>query len=411
MSVAYSPLRRRRTKSFGSSTRRTRRQASGSCVRTHSSFVSVKLVSAGFDVSSSRRVAPIVSVEPAALGLGALIAPDDRRPHDRARVIQQHGAVHLTGEADGVNRSTRRRCSPTAPRESPDGWRATSRRDPAPPTPCAATRTVHARPSPTRSRARAFVTTTTREPPVPTSIPRTDFIASTRAVLLRSAAILIDNPMITLRAPLKLVLPVSAGGAPVRMDCRSPSLDRRLPSAPHRNRPRQPRRRSRIRPNRFRPARRASSVSAASVTAATPAAARSGPDLIRSTLVAEDVRGDKIGPVIRQGRPDKGMPGSNLSDADIAAIVAFIHDAKAKAEADRRRPPQLSLSKICRPATPKRDGDISTAQAAARRATRSPAILRRSARATRGSRCCSACSIPVQVEPPGQRPRGRPRRQ
>jgi cytochrome c oxidase cbb3-type subunit 3 len=58
----------------------------------------------------------------------------------------------------------------------------------------------------------------------------------------------------------------------------------------------------------------------------------SGPDLIRSTLVAEDVRGDKIGPVIRQGRPDKGMPGSNLSDADIAAMVAFIHDAKAKAE-------------------------------------------------------------------------------
>ena len=58
----------------------------------------------------------------------------------------------------------------------------------------------------------------------------------------------------------------------------------------------------------------------------------SGPDLIRSTLVAEDVRGDKIAPVIRQGRPDKGMPGSNLSDADIAAMVAFIHDAKVKAE-------------------------------------------------------------------------------
>jgi len=57
-----------------------------------------------------------------------------------------------------------------------------------------------------------------------------------------------------------------------------------------------------------------------------------GPDLIRSTLVSEDVRGDKIGPVIRQGRPDKGMPASSLSDADIAAMVAFIHDAKVKAE-------------------------------------------------------------------------------
>jgi len=60
----------------------------------------------------------------------------------------------------------------------------------------------------------------------------------------------------------------------------------------------------------------------------------SGPDLIRSALVAQDVRGDKIAPVIRQGRPDKGMPGSNLSDSDIAAIVAFIHDAKTKAESE-----------------------------------------------------------------------------
>jgi len=59
----------------------------------------------------------------------------------------------------------------------------------------------------------------------------------------------------------------------------------------------------------------------------------SGPDLTRSGLVAEDVRGDKLGPLIRQGRPDKGMPGMNLSDSDITAIVAFIHDTKTKAEA------------------------------------------------------------------------------
>jgi cytochrome c oxidase cbb3-type subunit 3 len=62
------------------------------------------------------------------------------------------------------------------------------------------------------------------------------------------------------------------------------------------------------------------------------AGGESGPDLTRSTLVAEDLRGDKIASVIREGRPDKGMPPSNLSDADIAAMVAFIHDAKAKAE-------------------------------------------------------------------------------
>lgn len=63
------------------------------------------------------------------------------------------------------------------------------------------------------------------------------------------------------------------------------------------------------------------------------AGGESGPDLTRSTLVAEDVRGDKIAPVIRQGRPDKGMPGSNLGESDIAAMVAFIHEAKRRAEA------------------------------------------------------------------------------
>jgi cytochrome c oxidase cbb3-type subunit III len=62
------------------------------------------------------------------------------------------------------------------------------------------------------------------------------------------------------------------------------------------------------------------------------AGGEAGPDLTRSMLVAEDERGDKIGPVIREGRPDKGMPGVSASDADIVAMVAFIHDAKAKAE-------------------------------------------------------------------------------
>jgi cytochrome c oxidase cbb3-type subunit 3 len=57
-----------------------------------------------------------------------------------------------------------------------------------------------------------------------------------------------------------------------------------------------------------------------------------GPDLTRSTLVAEDVRGDKIIPLVHTGRVDKGMPPQNLPDTDIEAIVAFIHDAKTKAD-------------------------------------------------------------------------------
>jgi cytochrome c oxidase cbb3-type subunit 3 len=58
---------------------------------------------------------------------------------------------------------------------------------------------------------------------------------------------------------------------------------------------------------------------------------QTGPDLTRSALVAEDMRGDKIGPVVRSGRPDKGMPPFNLAESDLAAVVAFIHDQKAKA--------------------------------------------------------------------------------
>ena len=50
-----------------------------------------------------------------------------------------------------------------------------------------------------------------------------------------------------------------------------------------------------------------------------------GPDLTRSKLVTEDVDGDKIGPVARNGRPDKGMPSFQLSEQQIASLVAFIH--------------------------------------------------------------------------------------
>jgi cytochrome c oxidase cbb3-type subunit 3 len=63
------------------------------------------------------------------------------------------------------------------------------------------------------------------------------------------------------------------------------------------------------------------------------AGGESGPDLTRSPLVAADVRGDRIGPVVRSGRTDKGMPAFTLPDADLTAIVAFIHDQKAQADA------------------------------------------------------------------------------
>lgn len=60
-----------------------------------------------------------------------------------------------------------------------------------------------------------------------------------------------------------------------------------------------------------------------------------GPDLTRSSVVAADVRGDQIGPIVHGGRPDKGMPAINLSDQDLAAVVAFIHDQKSKADTEQ----------------------------------------------------------------------------
>ncbi len=56
-----------------------------------------------------------------------------------------------------------------------------------------------------------------------------------------------------------------------------------------------------------------------------------GPDLVRSTLVAHDVKGDLIGDVIRHGRPDKGMPAMPLTDALVSDIAAFLHARAAEA--------------------------------------------------------------------------------
>lgn len=69
------------------------------------------------------------------------------------------------------------------------------------------------------------------------------------------------------------------------------------------------------------------------------AGGETGPDLTSSELVEKDVNGNEIGPVVRSGRIDKGMPPFNLSDIDLAAVVAFIHEQKTKMEshAGRRR--------------------------------------------------------------------------
>jgi cytochrome c oxidase cbb3-type subunit 3 len=70
------------------------------------------------------------------------------------------------------------------------------------------------------------------------------------------------------------------------------------------------------------------------------AGGESGPDLTRSELVSKDVRGDKLAPFIREGKPNAGMPAfKNLSENDMNAIVAYLHsqmDTFAEAKGGRR---------------------------------------------------------------------------
>jgi len=61
-----------------------------------------------------------------------------------------------------------------------------------------------------------------------------------------------------------------------------------------------------------------------------------GPNLMRSRVVRHDENGNLIAPVIRDGRPKKGMPPVPLSESQIADVVAFLHWRLE--ESDRRSP-------------------------------------------------------------------------
>ncbi len=73
----------------------------------------------------------------------------------------------------------------------------------------------------------------------------------------------------------------------------------------------------------------------------------SGPDLIRSALVSHDMNGNLIGQVVRNGRPEKGMPAFQLSDAEINNIAQFLHSqAKIAASVSQRIPSEYPLEKL-----------------------------------------------------------------
>ncbi|TAM81958.1 MAG: c-type cytochrome [Acidobacteria bacterium] len=73
-----------------------------------------------------------------------------------------------------------------------------------------------------------------------------------------------------------------------------------------------------------------------------------GPNLMRSSVVRHDEKGDQIGPVVRNGFPGKGMPAFQLSSDQVMDIVAFLRFRLD--ESDRRSAAQAgagySLAKL-----------------------------------------------------------------
>jgi len=50
-----------------------------------------------------------------------------------------------------------------------------------------------------------------------------------------------------------------------------------------------------------------------------------GPDLVRSAMVSHDEDGNLIGPVIKNGREEKGMPAFAYTSEQISDLAAFLH--------------------------------------------------------------------------------------
>jgi mono/diheme cytochrome c family protein len=52
-----------------------------------------------------------------------------------------------------------------------------------------------------------------------------------------------------------------------------------------------------------------------------------GPNLIRSSLVLHDEKGELIGPVVQNGRPEKGMPAfGNFTPEQLYDVAEFLHE-------------------------------------------------------------------------------------
>jgi cytochrome c oxidase cbb3-type subunit 3 len=68
----------------------------------------------------------------------------------------------------------------------------------------------------------------------------------------------------------------------------------------------------------------------------------SGPSLLRSGLVLDDQRGELVGPVVKNGRVDRGMPKFPFTDDQMSDLAAFIHSFRAAGyDESRVKPPSI----------------------------------------------------------------------
>jgi hypothetical protein len=71
----------------------------------------------------------------------------------------------------------------------------------------------------------------------------------------------------------------------------------------------------------------------------------SGPSLLPSGVVLDDQNGELIGPVLLNGRPDRGMPKfAAMTPAQITDIAAFLHSFRVNGYGRLEQRPHRSSS-------------------------------------------------------------------
>ena len=87
-------------------------------------------------------------------------------------------------------------------------------------------------------------------------------------------------------------------------------------------------------------AKQSTACNAISATVPTRAAAKAGPNLLRSELVLNDQKGELIAPVVQNGRGE--MPKISITPSQIADVAAYIHSFKVGGyDISRMVPPSI----------------------------------------------------------------------